>query len=98
MLGPDGAADAGQGDVDRTARERTCGRQLALKMFSLGDYIFDVNLDLVYSLTHGSLGISRRRLKPFFVQLGEHAVLARHPPVPECPELRFVGDRPRFFT
>src|ERR1700691_5891591 len=98
MLGPDGASDTGQRDVDRTARERTCGRQFALKVFSLGDYIFDVDLDLVYSLPHGSLRISRRRLKPFVVQLGEHAALARHPAVPESLELRFVGDRPRFFA
>ena len=46
-------------------------------------FFFDDRLDLVDPLSHLALGVFRRRLQPEIIDLGEHAVLARHPAVAE---------------
>ena len=104
MLGAERAANAGEGDVEGVGRCSCCrGRSgLTLRAANLvprraSSPCIDALLEFIDALPHVALGIFRGRLQPKIVDLGEHAVLARHPAIAECFPVGFGLDRRGFF-
>ena len=60
--------------------------------------VFDESSDFVDPLSNFAFRIFRRSLQPQIVDLGEHAVLARHPAVAEGFPVRFALDRLGFLA
>ena len=89
---PRGRRDTGQGDVEGVGLELglRCGTGNALAGFF--NYCFNFSFELINAAADFALLRAGRGLQPEVVDLGQDAVLARHPAIAEFFPRGFVGD------
>src|SRR5258708_27443693 len=97
MLRADGTANAGKGDVETFGGEFAGGSPALNASDRHLNRLLNLGLQFVDALPDVTLIRSRRGFQPQIIELGEDAVLARHPTIAEDLPVILGRDPPPFF-